>query len=323
MRLSLIGYSNDDAWTKTLVKAEELTALKNHPGIIWINVEYLDEPEEINKLAEAFDIHPLTVEDILDSTHQRPKVEDFDSYLFVGFKAINATGGLNWDHISLVITQNTVLTFQDRPRDCFEGIRKRIMNNAGKIRRLGADYLAYTIIDAVVDEYFIGINSFGFEIEEYETRALDDRDDGFIKDLQELKRKLLTMRRAVWPLRESISMLMRLDSKLISGGLEPFLKDLHGNTILAAETLETFRELLSGIMEINMTATSNSLNKVMKVLTIISTIFIPLTFIAGVYGMNFNFMPELDYAPAYFICLGVMLLIALGMLLLFKRRKWL
>jgi magnesium transporter len=322
MLLSLIGYDPAGAWTKTLTSMEELAEWKNPAGMTWINIEGLDDHEGLNMLAEKFKIHPLTVEDILDTTHQRPKVEEFDRYLFIALKAINISGTMDLEHIGLVITEDTVLTFQEKPGDCFDGIRKRIMNNAGRVRRMGPDYLAYSIIDTVVDEYFISINSFGSEIEEYEDRALDESDDNIIHDIQEAKRKLLVMRRAIWPLRENIALLMRIDSKLISSDLDPFFKDLHDHTVQAAETVETYRELIAGIMEINMIAASNRLSKVMKVLTIISTIFIPLTFIAGVYGMNFNFMPELNYAPAYFIVLGVMACIAIGMIVFFKRRKW-
>ena len=322
MLLSLIGYDPAGAWTKTLTSMEELTEWKNPAGMTWIDVEGIDDHEEINRLAEKFKIHPLTVEDILDTTHQRPKVEEFDRYLFISLKAINVSGTIELEHIAIVITEDTVLTFQEKPSDCFDGIRKRILNNAGRVRRMGPDYLAYSIIDTVVDEYFISINSFGSEIEEYEDRALDENDVSIIQDIQEVKRKLLVMRRAIWPLRESIAILMRIDSRLVSSDMAPFLKDLHDHTVQAAETVETYRELIAGIMEINMIAASNRLSKVMKVLTIISTIFIPLTFIAGVYGMNFDFMPELNYAPAYFIVLGVMACIAIGMILFFKRRKW-
>ena len=322
MFLSLIGYDPAGAWTKTFNSAEDLAAWKNPAGITWINVENLDQTEEINRLAELFSIHPLTMEDILDVTHQRPKVEEFDHYLFIALKAVNVSDGHELEHVCLVITKDTVITFQEKSGDSFDGIRKRIMNNAGKVRRMGPDYLAYAIMDAVIDEYFISINSFGSEIEEFEDRALDEGDDSFVRDIQIVKRKLLRMRRAVWPLRESLSFLMRMDSELVSSDLRPFLKDLYDHTIQAVETVETYRELIAGVMEIHMTVASNRLNKVIKVLTIISTIFIPLTFIAGVYGMNFAFMPELNFAPAYFIVLGIMALVALGMILFFKRRKW-
>jgi magnesium transporter len=322
MLFSLIGYDPVGVWTKTITSAEELAAWKNPAGITWIDVDGFDKPEEINRLAEIFGIHPLTVEDILDFAHQRPKVEEFDQYLFVVFKAVNFSGEIGFKHIGLVITSDVVLTFHDRGSNSFEVIRKRIINNAGKHRRMGTDYLAYSIIDTVVDEYFVSIDSLGSEIETFEDRALDENDDSFIHDIQDVKRKLLKMRKAVWPLRESLSLLMRLESRLISDELGPFLKDLYDHVIQAAESVDTYRELIAGIMEINMTMASNRLNKVMKVLTIISTIFIPLTFIVGVYGMNFQYMPELGYTPAYFIVWGIMLCVALGMLLFFKRRKW-
>jgi magnesium transporter len=322
MILSLIGYDPAGVWTKSMANADELATWKNPAGITWIDVERFDQPDEINRLAEIFGIHPLTVEDILDSSHQRPKVEDFDHYLFIVFKAVNLSGSSESGHISLVITKDMVLTFHDQSGNYFDGIRKRIINNAGRVRHMGADYLAYALIDAVVDEYSISIDLLGSEIEIFEDRALAEKDDNFIYDIQEVKRKLIMMRRAVWPLRESLSLLMRFESRLISNDLEPFLKDLYDHIIQATETVDTYRELIAGIMEINMTVVSNRLNNVMKVLTIISTIFIPLTFIVGVYGMNFRFMPELDYAPSYFIVWGIMLAVALGMILFFKRRKW-
>jgi magnesium transporter len=322
MILSLIGYDPTGAWNKTAATVDELLVWKNTAGVTWINVECLDSPETINQLAGVFKIHPLTVEDIQD-IEQRPKTEEFDDYLFITFKAVNPAAVLEFEHISLVITDDAVLTFQEKHGDYFDGIRKRIMNNAGRIRRMGTDYLAYVIIDAVVDEYFIIMDSLGAEIEHFEERAVDEKDDSFIRDMQDIKQKLLKVRRVVWPLRESLSLLMHLDSKRISDELEPFLKDLHDHIIQAAETVETYRELVAGVMEVNLTAASNRLNKVMKVLTIISTIFIPLTFIAGVYGMNFRFMPELEEPWAYPAILGIMLAIALGMVLIFKRRKWL
>ena len=322
MLLSLIGYDPASAWTKTADTADELLKWKNSAGITWVNAECLDNTAEINRLAEVFKIHPLTVEDVLDIA-QRPRTEEFDDYLFITFKAVSPAEDLEFEHISLVLTDDTVLTFQEKSGDYFDGVRKRILNNAGRIRRMDVDYLAYAIIDAVVDEYFVILDSLGAEIEDFEDRAVDEKDDSFIEDMQKIKQKLLKVRRVVWPLRESISLLMRMESKRLGGELEPFLKDLYDHIIQAAETVETYRELLAGIMEINLSAASNRLNKVMKVLTIISTIFIPLTFLAGVYGMNFRFMPELDQPWAYPAVWGIMALIALGMVLFFKRRKWL
>ncbi|MDR2258348.1 MAG: magnesium/cobalt transporter CorA [Treponema sp.] len=321
MDLSIIGYDPIGAWIKKANTLEEILSYRNSAGITWINVECLDQPQEIHRLAEVYRVHPLTVEDILD-IEQRPKVEEFDDYLFITLKAINPSAGLEFEHISLVLARDTVITFQEKPGDCFDGIRRRILNNGGRIRRMGADYLAYLIIDAVVDEYFAVLDTLGSGIEEFEDRAIDENDDTLIKDIQKIKQDLLRVRRVIWPLRESISLLLHMDSARIGDDLEPFLKDLYDHIIQAAETVETYRELMAGVMEVNLSAVSNRMNKVMKVLTIISTIFIPLTFIVGVYGMNFRFMPELDMPWAYPITWGIMVIIALGMLIFFKRRHW-
>ncbi|GHV91770.1 magnesium and cobalt transport protein CorA [Spirochaetia bacterium] len=329
MDLSIIGYDPAGAWIKTASTVEELLSYKNPSGISWINVDGIEFSEVVHHLAEVFKIHPLTAEDILD-IEQRPKVEEFEDYLFITLKSVSPelAGAdlfkmeIGFEQISIVVTENTVITFQEKPGDYFNGIRKRILNNAGRIRRMGTDYLAYAIMDAVVDEYFIILDALGSGIEEFEERAIDAGDRDFIQDIQKKKQELLRVRRVVWPLRESISMLMRMESKWISDGLEPFLKDLHDNIIQSAETVETYRELIAGVMEINLSSMSNRMNNVMKVLTIISTIFIPLTFIVGVYGMNFSHMPELEYPYAYPIVWGIMALIAIGMIVFFKRRHW-
>jgi magnesium transporter len=321
MNLSIIGYDPAGAWMNKADTVEELLSHKNPAGITWINAECLDQPRSIQLLADTYHIHPLTVEDILDAA-QRPKVEEFDEYLFITLKGVTPSPDLDFEHISLVLAPDTVITFQEKPGDYFDGIRKRILNNAGRIRRMGADYLAYLLIDAVVDEYFAVLDTLGAGLEDFEDRAVDDNDETLIKDIQGYKKNLLRVRRVIWPLRESLSLLMHLESRRMGDDLEPFLKDLHDHIIQAAETVETYRELMAGVMEVNLSAMSNRMNKVIKVLTIISTIFIPLTFIVGVYGMNFRFMPELEFAWAYPLIWGIMLFIALGMLLFFKRRRW-
>jgi magnesium transporter len=222
-----------------------------------------------------------------------------------------------------VLTANTVITFQETAGDSFDGIRRRILNNLGRIRKAGADYLAYSLMDSVVDRYFLVLDILGAAIEDFEERAVDDKDKSFITDLQETKQRLHHSRRAIWPLRESLSVLLRTETAFIRGDLTPFLKDLQDNVIQATETMESYREAISGIMEVHLSAASNRLNKVMKVLTIISTIFIPLTFIVGVYGMNFTHMPELASDYGYPAVWGLMILIALGMIAFFKSRDWL
>jgi magnesium transporter len=328
MNLSLIGYDPAGAWFRKADTADELLDGRNPAGLTWINVEGLDNAGEINRLAEVFRIHPLTVEDILDTGH-RPKAEEFDDYLFIILKSITADAGEgkeenpDFEQISLVVTGDAVISFQEKPGDYFDGIRKRILNNAGRIRRLGAVYLAWAIMDTVVDRYFIFLDAIGGGIEEFEERALDEKDQNIIPDIQQIKRNLLRVRRVVWPLRESVQAMSRLDSGQIPPEMAPFFKDLHDNVIQAADNVETYREIIAGIIEVNLSASSRRLNNVMKVLTIISTIFIPLTFIVGVYGMNFKVMPELEYPLAYPIVWAAMILIALGMLIFFKIRRWL
>ncbi|MDR1288286.1 MAG: magnesium/cobalt transporter CorA [Treponema sp.] len=357
MEISVMGYDPLGAWIKTVSSVKDALAWRNSAGITWIHTGGFDDHDGINALAEEFKIHSLTVEDILDAG-QRPKVEEFDKYLFITLKAVCRRKGpssagppgplspdpghpdsgrpgikpfnfeesgfeeLGFEQVSFVVTDDTLLTFQEKPGGYFDGIRRRILNNSGRINRMGADYLAYALIDAVVDEYFVVLDSFGAALEEFEDRAADEQDSTFIRDVQKLKRVLLRLRRIIWPLRESLSFLMHLDSSRISGELEPFLKDLYDHLMRVAETLETYRELITGVVEVNLSAVSNRMNKIMKVLTIISTIFIPLTFVVGVYGMNFRNMPELEEPLAYPIVWGIMVIIALGMVIYFKRRRW-
>ncbi|MDR2210471.1 MAG: magnesium/cobalt transporter CorA [Spirochaetaceae bacterium] len=318
---SLIGYDPAGAWEHFSDTVEDLLGYRNSAGLNWINIDAID-PGTVNLLASMYRIHPLTVEDILD-TNQRPKTEEFDEYFFIVLKAIHRENEkFDYEQISIVLMEDTVITFQQKPGDIFGGIRKRILNNAGKLRRVSTDYLAYVLMDAVVDDYFTALDSVSDQIEAMEDRASEDTGETFMADLQTIKLTLLHLRRYIWPLRESLTKMLHSDSPLIHGDLSPFLHDLHENVIQAAETVDTHRELLTGLMEMNLSAISNRTNRIMKVLTIISTIFIPLTFIVGVYGMNFTNMPELSSAYGYPATWAVMILTATGMLIFFKRRRW-
>jgi len=324
MKLSVIGYDPIGSWIRSAQTVDELLGYCNSGGLTWINVNGLADTESIAKLAEAYRIHPLTVEDILNTEH-RPKVEEFDEYLYITLKMITLKGkeSCDFEQISLVLTGDTVITFQEAVGDSFDAIRRRIGANVGRVRKMGSDYLAYGLVDSIVDGYFLVLDSMGTRLEEFEIRATEETDKEFMKDLQRIKQEVLRIRRAIWPLRESIAALLRLESPLITEELSPFLKDLHDNVVQAAETVEAYRELVAGVLEVNLSSVSNRMNEVMKVLTIISTIFIPLTFIAGVYGMNFRYMPELDRPWAYPAVWAAMVLIALAMVAFFKRRKWL
>jgi magnesium transporter len=332
MRLSVIGYDPIGSWTKSAPTVDELLQYRNPGGVNWININGLMDSDSISRITAAYGIHPLTVEDILNTEH-RPKIEEFEDYLFITLKAITwreaaapesgEASGTEYEQISIIFTKDTVITFQEAPGDCFDPIRKRIEANLGRIRKMGPDYLAYGLVDSIVDSYFIVLERLGTILEDYETRALEETGAEFMRELQAVKQEVVRMRRSVWPLRESVAALLRLESELVSEELAPFLKDLHDNVVQAAETIENYRELVAGILEVNLSVMSNRMNEVMKVLTIISTIFIPLTFIAGVYGMNFRFMPELEFPLGYPVVWGTMGAIAVGMILFFKRRKWL
>ncbi|MFA6505281.1 MAG: magnesium/cobalt transporter CorA [Treponemataceae bacterium] len=331
MRLSVIGYDPIGSWTRTAPTVEELLNYRNPGGVNWININGLKDGEAISRLAEAYGIHPLTVEDILNTGH-RPKMEEFGDYLFITLKAITwkealepesgETGGTEYEQISLILTRDTVITFQEFPGDSFDPIRKRIEANLGRIRKMGPDYLAYGLVDSIVDAYFIVLERLGTALEIYETKAIEESGAQFMRELQAVKQEVVRMRRSIWPLRESVSAMLRLESDLVSPELSPFLKDLHDNVIQAAETVENYRDLTAGILEVNLSSMSNRMNEVMKVLTIISTIFIPLTFIVGVYGMNFKFMPELESQWGYPLVWGTMVTIAGTMIYFFKKRKW-
>ncbi|MDR2150797.1 MAG: magnesium/cobalt transporter CorA [Spirochaetaceae bacterium] len=324
MSLSLIGYNQSGAWQENADTIDELQVLRTKADHLWINLNQSSDAALVRAMSEVYHIHPLTVEDILDNT-QRPKAEEFDDYLFLILKMVSRKGEAapEFEQISMILTGDTLITVQESEGDPFNGIRQRILNNGGRFRRMGIDYLAYAIIDCLIEGYFLTLDSFSLEFEAFEERAFDENDSAFIPDIQKTRRNISSMRRIIWPMRESIAALIHFDSELLHKELEPFFKDILDNIVQISEIVENYRELLSGIMEVNLSAISNRMNRVMKVLTIISTIFIPLTFIVGVYGMNFAYMPELQNRFAYPLVWAVMLIIALAMVLFFKKNKWL
>jgi magnesium transporter len=323
MKISIVGYDPVGYWNRDAVSVNELAEYQNSSGITWINVTGLSDHPRLNQLTETLHIHPLTLEDIL-VTEQRPKAEEFDNYIFCSMKMITWSDDPQFEQISFVVTNNnTLISFQEKPNPLSNLILKKITNDNSRIRKMGVDFLAYEIMDLIVDSYFDVLDKVGNNIEEFELRAMDESDKEFMMDLQKTKQSLMQIRRAIWPLRENISFIIRLEDSLITDDLDPFFKDLQDNVLQIIETVENNRELLEGILDVNLSAISNRMNNIMKVLTMVSTIFIPLTFIAGVYGMNFRIMPELEYRYAYPISIVVMLLIALGMIILFKKKKWL
>jgi magnesium transporter len=322
VRLSYMRYNENLYEEKEMATPEECAELCRSSDVVWINVEGIHDPDTIEKIGGLFSIHPLTVEDIVN-TMQRPKFEDFEKYIFIILKMLEySNGDMDTEQVSVILGENYVLTFQEKPGDVFDPVRDRIRESRGRIRKLGADYLAYALMDAVVDSYFMILETVGDLIEDVEDRVVLNPDPGTISEIHRFKRAMLYMRRTVWPLREEIALLEKSGSELVRESTALFLRNLYDHTIQVIDTTETYRDIISGMHDTYLSSVSNRMNEVMKVLTIIATIFIPLTFIAGVYGMNFRHMPELRWEYGYYGTLGVMLVVALVMIMFFKRKKW-
>lgn len=293
--------------------------------VTWIDVEGLHEIEIIRQVGDCQGLHPLVLEDILN-TDQRPKLEDFVDYLYIVLKMLRTgeNGEIVTEQVSLILGANFVISFQEGVEgDVFTPIRERIRNGKGKIRTMGADYLAYSLIDAVVDNYFVVLEGVGERVETLEGEVMTKPRPETVREIHRLKRDMILLRKAVWPLREVIGALERRESKLITEPVVVYLRDVYDHTIQVIDAIEASRDMLAGMLDIYLSSISNRMNEIMKFLTIIGTIFIPLTFIAGVYGMNFQNMPELHWQWGYYGALGIMSAVALTMLVYFKRKKWL
>jgi len=324
VRITLLEYNEKEFLEKEFTDFDECLLHVKADMVKWINVDGIHNTELIQKIGEKFGIHSLTLEDIANH-EQRPKFEDYETYLVSIMKMLSYNSEVNSEQLSIILLDNnTVLSFQETDGgDAFDIIRTRIRQGKGRVRKMGADYLAYCLIDAVVDLYFIILEKIGDRIEELEEELVNNPNKHTMKFLHAMKREMIFLRKAVWPMRELINNFERCESKLIKKATRLFLRDLYDHTIRVIDTVETFRDLLSGMMDIYLSSVSNRMNEVMKVLTIITTIFIPLSFIAGVYGMNFDHMPELHWQYGYFILWAVMISIAVGMVFYFKKRKWL
>jgi len=293
--------------------------------VTWINVDGIHQVEILERLGEYFGLHPLVVEDILN-TDQRPKVEDFGDYIFIVLKMFyydDSADEIVTEQISLTLGPTLVISFQEREGDVFNPIRERIRSEKGRIRKMGADYLAYVLVDSIVDSYFIILEKLGEKIEDLEEELVTDPRPETLQTIHNLKREMIFLRKSVWPLREVVSGLERGESPLIQESTGIYLRDVYDHTIQVIDTVETIRDMLSGMLDIYLSSVSNRMNEVMKVLTIIATIFIPLTLIAGIYGMNFRYMPELEWPWAYPMLWLIMLAIGVLMLIYFRRKRWL
>ncbi len=323
--VQVISYGTDKCHEREL---RTVTELKKLPEIVaghrvtWINVQGLGDTETVRKLGELFDLHPLALEDVLGN-HQRSKVELYGDKLFIVARMLEGGMTMATDQLGMFLGKNFVITFQHLVGDCFDPLRERIRRERGIICSSGPDYLAYAILDGVVDSYFPICEGFGDYIETLEEEIIRKVDGDVVARIHTVKSKLLILRKAVWPLREALHMLVRDPIPLISDDTRVYLRDCADHTFQIIDLVETYRELSSNLMDLYHSALANRTNEVMQVLTVIATIFIPLTFIVGVYGMNFDYMPELRWKYGYFAVWGVMLAVAGGLLWFFQRRGWL
>ena len=325
VRISLIDYDEKNFTEKEVKTVEECFSFKDTPSVSWINIDGIHDVEVIGKLGKRYDLHPLILEDILN-TGQRPKFEDFSSLLFVVLKMLYhdpETKEVTVEQVSLLLGEHFVISFQEKIGDVFEPIRERLRNAKGRIRKMGADYLLYALMDIIVDHYFLILEQIGEEVEETEEILLKNPAPETLHIIQNLKREMVCLRKSIWPMRELIGGIERAESTLIKKTTGIYLRDVSDHTIQIIDTVETFRDMVSGMLDIYLSSISNRMNEVMKVLTIFAAIFIPLTFIAGIYGMNFEFMPELKYKYGYFIAIGLMIGVGGGLLYYFKRKDWL
>ncbi len=323
--INLIDYTSDHLEERELTSADQCQPFRQSPTISWINLDGVHQLDSLERIGTDFGLHPLVLEDIVNTTH-RPKSEDFEDYLFLVLKMPrfdSETVSVTTEQVSLILGHGYVLSFQEQKGDVFDGVRQRLRNNKGRLRKMGADYLAYVLLDSVVDSYYSILENLGEEIEKLEEDIINRPSQDTQSRIHHFKREMILLRKAVWPLRELISSLQREESPLITDTTDIFLRDVYDHTIQIIDTVETFRDILSGLLDLYMTSISNRMNEVMKVLTIIATVFIPLTFVAGIYGMNFEYMPELHWRWSYPLLWLVMLLIARIMFIFFKRKQWL
>ena len=324
IKISVIDYNKDKVEEKVVKKVEDVFPYKDKPNITWINVDGIHDIEIIKKIGKNFNLHPLIMEDIV-STRQRPKIEDFGDYLFVVLKMMyydEKKHKINFEQVSLIVGQNYVISFQELEGDIFDPIRERIKDPKRKIRERGADYLAYALMDSIVDNYFSIIERIGEKIEGIEGKLVKNPSVESLQIINNLKREIIFVRKSIWPLRELLNSLSKSESKLIKKETGVYFRDVYDHTIQVIDTVETSRDMLSGMLDIYLSSISNRMNEVMKVLTIFASIFIPLTFVAGIYGMNFDFMPELKWKYGYFMMLGIMLSIGFGLFFYFRKKKW-
>ncbi len=327
----LIDYNEETATRTVLETPEECTSYLDTESVSWIDILGLGSEEILQRLGQVFNLHLLVLEDVVN-VPQRPKIEDYDDHLVIITQMVmpkEKVTGFYSEQVSFILGKHYLLTVQEEPqRDCFKPVRDRIRTGKGKIRQNKADYLAYALLDAIIDGFFPVLEDYGERIEDLELEVVDNPTHQTLNKIYQIRRELLALRRAIWPQRDAINTLIRDGSSLLSEEVRIYLRDCYDHAVQVMDMVETYRELSSGLMDVYMSSISNKMNEIMKLLTVISSIFIPLTFVAGIYGMNFNpekspwNMPELNWYLGYPLCLAFMGAIALGLVFFFWRRGW-
>ncbi len=324
--INLLDYKGDTVNEKEITDPKECKIFTEKDTISWIDVEGVHDVALVQSITDSINLHPLVVEDILN-VDQRAKMEEYDGYIYLVLKMFhinkNRLDEIIPEQVSIILSKNYVVTFQEGVEgDTFQEIRTRIRSNKGIITKMTSDYLVYSIIDSIIDSYFSILEVFGDRIENLEEELVNNPQKSTLTEIYRIKREMLYIRKSVWPLREAISRLERGESELVSRNTHLYLRDVYDHTINVLDTIETYRDMLSGMIDIYLSSISNRLNETMKYLALISTIFIPMTFIASIYGMNFELMPELKWAGGYPFALGVMGMVGISFFIYFKLKKW-
>lgn len=323
--IHVMDYDGEGCRESELQSVSQCIPYRDKESVTWINVDSVQQADVIQQMGECFGLHPLVMEDILN-TSQRPKLEVYGDYLFIVMKMLhhNDRSEVRVEQISFILGPSHVLSFQEGiAGDVFDPLRQRLRAGKGRIRAAGADYLLYSLIDAVVDNYFVVLEHLGEEIEALEDEVVSRPTPHTVRRIHGMKRRMIFLRRVVWPLREVLAALQRGESELVQDATQVYLRDVYDHTIQAMDSIDTYRDMISGILDVYLSSLSNRMNEIMKFLTIIGTIFIPLTFIVGLYGMNFKYIPGLQSPWAFYGVVVFMAAIAGGMLVYFKRKRWL
>ncbi|HXV13104.1 MAG TPA: magnesium/cobalt transporter CorA [Candidatus Krumholzibacteria bacterium] len=321
--IQVMDYGPDACRVRQPKTIEDTFPLRDSTSTSWIDIEGLHDTELLNKFGAHFGLHPLVLEDILN-THQRPKLEEYENYLYVVLRMLAMRNGdaLHSEQVSIIVGRGFVATFQEIPGDVFDPVRKRIEQGGGRSRRMGSDYLAYALMDAIVDNYFALLEKTAETIEEVEQRVGDKPRPDDLAKIHELRREMVYLRRNVWPLREVVAALQRSESDLIHDETRVYFRDLHDHVVQVIESLENFRDVLASLQDLYVSGIGVRTNEVIRVLTIISTIFVPLTFLAGVYGMNFDVLPELRWPHGYLYFWIVSVIVVISLIVFLRRRGW-